>query len=159
MFTWPAKKSEVAAGAAGRDETVGGSVRCPAPRSDTPAQPRRNEIAHAKAAFVAMGTDEVTVDATFVVDHLKRERLTEFTVRDLHVKLGTNRFPKVDDLKAALDLLEDHHWIRRLPEPEHSGLGRKPSPAYVTQFTQSTETLNQAHSVRSVDSVTGAAER
>jgi len=95
--------------------------------------------AHAKSAFIAMGTDQVTADAIFVLDHLKREAVVEFTVRDVHVKLGTNRFPKVDDLKAALDLLEDHHWIHSQPEPEHKGPGRKPSRTYRTQFTQFTK--------------------
>jgi len=91
---------------------------------------------HAKSAFVAMGTDQVTVDAQFVLDHLQRDGVTEFTVRDLHVKLGTNRFPKVDDLKAALELLEGHHWIVAKPQPRQSGAGRPRSPVYLTQFTE-----------------------
>lgn len=96
-------------------------------------------VEHAKAAFIAMGTDGPTADAKVVLDHLKRQQIQEFSVRDLHVQLGTSRFPKVDDLKAALDVLEDHRWIDRRPDPERTGPGRKPSPRYTTQITESTE--------------------
>jgi hypothetical protein len=109
---------------------------------------------HARTAFVAMGTDETTADAQYVLDHLRRDEIKEFTVRELHMKLGTNRFPKVDDLKAAVNLLEDHYWIRVKPQSEQTGPGRKRSPAYLTQFTQCTESTDRWSSVDSVNSVT-----
>lgn len=107
---------------------------------------------HARSAFVAMGFDGVVADAKYVVDHLQREQVERFTVRDLHAKIGTSRFPQVTDLTAALNLLEDHNWIARLPMPERTGPGRRPSPSYITQFTKSTQT----DSVNSVDPVTGS---
>jgi hypothetical protein len=110
--------------------------------------------AHTKAAFVAMGTDPSTVDALYVLEHLKRENIAEFTVRDLHARLGTNRFRKADDLKAALDTLEDNYWIWRKPAVEHSGPGRKPSPVYVTVFTESTQLGGSTDSVDCVNTVT-----
>lgn len=110
--------------------------------------------AHAKAAFIAMGTDQATSDAVHVLDHIRRDGLIKFTVRNLHTKLGTNRFPKVDDLRLALDLLEDHHWITLQEQPERTGRGRPPSPSYiVTEITDCTETSEDGRSRIYVDSV------
>lgn len=96
--------------------------------------------AHSKAAFLSMGADPIVLDAQYVMDYLEREHVTEFTVRGVHTKLGTTRFPKVDDLKAALAVLEEHYWITLLPSTSPSGVGRRPSPRYgFTQFTQCTE--------------------
>ncbi len=85
-------------------------------------------VKHAKAAFVAMGTDGPTADAKYVLDHLSREGVGEFSVSELHARLGTSRFPRVDVLKDALEVLEEHRWIVRQPAPERPGPGRKPSP-------------------------------
>jgi hypothetical protein len=111
-------------------------------------------IAHAKAAFIAMGTDQTTVDARYVLEHLQREGVVEFTAHEVHTRLGTNRFPKADQLRAALDRLEDTNWIIRKPTPDHRGPGRKPSPGYFTQFTKSTESTPGQHSVDCMHSVT-----
>jgi hypothetical protein len=95
---------------------------------------------HARAAFIALGADQTTLDAQVVLDYLRRHELEQFSVRDLHTKLGTSRFRKADNLKAALDLLEDHLWVTRLPAPEVHGAGRRPSPVYkVTQSAESTQ--------------------
>jgi len=76
---------------------------------------------------------------------LERTRPEAFTRREAHMGLSRSRFPKAGDLDAPLALLEDHGCIRRMPEPERTGPGRRPSPTYevhpdlATETTQSTE--------------------
>ena len=61
---------------------------------------------------------------------LERTRPARFTKRELFTGVSRARFPKVGDLDAPLGLLEQHGYIRRGPEPEREGPGRRPSPAY-----------------------------
>ncbi len=86
--------------------------------------------AHALAAFDHMGVDPALDDARAVYSWLERTRPARFTKREAHMGLSRSRFPKVGDLDAPLELLEQHGWIRRLAEPERTGPGRRPSPSY-----------------------------
>jgi hypothetical protein len=54
--------------------------------------------------------------------------------------VSRSRFPKVGDLDGPLDLLEQHGYIRRQPEPERTGPGRPPSPTYLVHPDLATET-------------------
>jgi replicative DNA helicase len=100
---------------------------------------------HALAAFDHMSADLVLEDARAICRWLERTRPQRFTKREAHMGLSRSRFPKVGDLDAPLDLLEQHGYIRSIPEPERAGPGRRPSPAYevhpdlATETTQSTK--------------------
>ncbi|MBT2224446.1 YfjI family protein [Nonomuraea sp. NEAU-A123] len=86
--------------------------------------------AHALATFDAMGADPDVEAARVVHAWLHRTRTERFTVREAFTALPRSRFRKVTELEAPLDLLEQHGWIRREPEPPRTGPGRRPSPAY-----------------------------
>jgi len=94
--------------------------------------------AHYRAATEAMGLDRTTEDAGYLLPIIRRiaqpavamTTTHVFTVRELFSAVTRSRFPKVRDMTAALDLLQDHDWIMRLPDPERDGPGRKPSPKY-----------------------------
>jgi len=96
--------------------------------------------AHALAAFDHMGVDQALDDARAVYRWLERTGTAQFTKRDAHMGLSRSRFPKVGDLDTPLELLEQHGWIRRIPEPERSGPGRRPSPSYQVHPDLATET-------------------
>lgn len=86
---------------------------------------------HALAAFDLMGADAGVDDARYVLDHLSRKQTERFTVRSLFTDLPRSRFAKTHDLRAALDVLEDRHWVKPEPAPERTGPGRPPSPTYL----------------------------
>jgi replicative DNA helicase len=96
--------------------------------------------AHALAAFDGMGADPVLEDARVILQWLQRTRPARFTKREAHMGLSRSRFPKVGDLDAPLALLEQHGYIRSEPEPERTGPGRRPSPAYEVHPDLATET-------------------
>jgi replicative DNA helicase len=87
--------------------------------------------AHALAAFDGMGADPVLEAARELYAWLERARPEKFTKRELFSAVSRSRFAKVGDLDGPLELLEQHGWIRREPEPERAGPGRKPSPAFL----------------------------
>ncbi len=86
---------------------------------------------HAIAAFDAMQSDPVVADAEYllevVIPRLGDEAVSQ---RDLFTKASRSRFPKVADLGAPLELLEEHGYLFRLPEPQKEGPGRRPSPKW-----------------------------
>jgi hypothetical protein len=85
---------------------------------------------HARAAFDRMGADPIIDDARFILGWITRVAVREFTKRELHMGVYRGRFPKATDLDPPLALLEQHGYIRLMPEPERSGAGRRPSPRY-----------------------------
>jgi hypothetical protein len=86
--------------------------------------------AHALAAFAEMGADPLVEDAVYVLAWIEREALTAFTKRDAH--RGCQRFKKVAEVLPALDLLEQHGYVRRLePPPGPRPPGQPPSPTYL----------------------------
>jgi len=86
---------------------------------------------HALAAFDAMGADPLLEDARLVLDHLRRHKPERVTKRDLFTGLPRSRFKKATDLDPVLNLLEQHGYLRRLPDPPRTGPGRPPSMAYL----------------------------
>ncbi|HET9969826.1 MAG TPA: YfjI family protein [Streptosporangiaceae bacterium] len=100
--------------------------------------------AHALAAFDHMGMDPVVEDARTILRWLERARPAAFTRRELFTGVSRARFAKVGDLDAPLDLLEQHGYIRRVPEPERTGPGRRPSPAYEVHPDLAAETAVSA---------------
>lgn len=87
---------------------------------------------HALAAFDTMGADPITDHARAALDWIQRNQPHQFTKREMFRGIYRSRFHKVDELDPILDLLEQSGYIRRLPEPERAGRGRKPSPTYLT---------------------------
>jgi replicative DNA helicase len=87
-------------------------------------------IEHALAAFGLMGSDQTLDDARYVLGRIERTTTERFTRRELFTALPRGRFPKVDALDPALELLEAHGHIRRADQPAPKGPGRPPSPAY-----------------------------
>jgi hypothetical protein len=100
--------------------------------------------AHALAAFDFMGVDQAVEDARTVLHWIERTRAARFTKREAFSGLSRSRFPKVGDLDRPLELLEQHGYIRPVPEPERTGPGRRPSPTYETHPALAAETAVSA---------------
>jgi hypothetical protein len=83
---------------------------------------------HALIAFAEMGRDSSLDDARAVLAWIRREGKGEFTRRDCHY-MFKNRFPRIDDLQPALDVLCERGFIRPKPAPVAVGRGR-PSMIY-----------------------------
>jgi len=83
----------------------------------------------AVAAFAAMHTDQVTADAVYLLDRLRRHPEATISARDMHY-LTRSRFRTRADLEAPLIRLLERGWIAALPEPDPDGRGRRPSPVY-----------------------------
>ncbi|MFC8020533.1 YfjI family protein [[Kitasatospora] papulosa] len=89
--------------------------------------------AHALEVFDDMGADPAQDAAHQLLTHLKEQRLSGFTKRELFRGLSRGDFPAMADLDPALVLLEDHGWIRQQPVPPRTGRGgRPPSPRFDT---------------------------
>jgi replicative DNA helicase len=80
--------------------------------------------------FDLMGADPALADARYLLDWIERTSAERFTRRELFTALPRGRFPKVDALDPALELLAAHGHIRRADQPAPKGPGRPPSPAY-----------------------------
>ncbi|MER5649054.1 YfjI family protein [Streptosporangium sp. NPDC002524] len=96
--------------------------------------------AHALATFDAMGADPQVSDARVILEWLRRTKPMEFTRRELFSGISRSRFRKVGDLDVPLELVEQHGYIRRKPEPERTGPGRRPSPTYEVHPSLAAET-------------------
>jgi hypothetical protein len=101
---------------------------------------------HALAAFDHMGVDPVLAAARELYAWIERTQPERFTKREMFSGVSRSRFPKVGDLDGPLDLIEQHGWIRREPEPERTGPGRPPSPAYLVHPDLTAETAISAQS-------------
>ena len=88
---------------------------------------------HAQAAFGAHGGSDT--DASYVLEHIRRAAVPAFSLRDLHRELPAGRFPKVDLVTAAVDVLVDHGHLISIPLPEKKGPGRRPSPRFAAHPT------------------------
>jgi replicative DNA helicase len=120
-------------------------------------------VEHARAVFNLMGADPRLDDARWLLDWINRTNRTQFSRRDAHAAAPRGRFPKATDLEPALQLLEEHGYLRRVdPEPSRDprGRGRPASPRFLvnpspraTETTQTTKTSTGAVSVDSVVSV------
>jgi len=85
---------------------------------------------HALAVFDLMGADPALADARYLLDWIARTGAERFTRRELFTALPRGRFPKVDALDPALELLEAHGYVQRAAQPAPKGPGRPPSPTY-----------------------------
>lgn len=86
---------------------------------------------HAVAVFELMGAKPEVGRAHVVLRWIARSGVSSFTKRECYRAMPKGQFEKVDDLDSALDLLEDHGYVRRRPtdSPGPKG-GRPPSPTY-----------------------------
>jgi len=84
---------------------------------------------HAKAAYAAMGLDPAIANVPHLLAWIRRARPTTFTRRDAQ-RATRPRLNTAADLDDALDLLEQHGYIRLRPTTTRSGPGRHPSPTY-----------------------------
>lgn len=85
-------------------------------------------LQHALAVFDMMGADPNRIKASKVSQWMAgREQITR---RDVHAAFRSD-FPLAADVDPVLELLEDHGWIRRAPDPPRDGAGRPPSPSYI----------------------------
>lgn len=98
---------------------------------------------HARAAFGLLG-ETGSSDARYLLNHLARRVATTFTVRELLTDLPRGRFGKVEDVAAAVTVLEDHGYVQRRPDPDRRGPGRKPSPSYDVHPDLSAESAESA---------------
>jgi hypothetical protein len=87
-------------------------------------------IPHAEAVLNMMQAKEDTseADAQYVWRWIERHERREFTKRDAH-QHGKRRFPKADEIDAALGELARRGYIRERASPT-TGPGRPPSPTY-----------------------------
>ncbi|MGW6916684.1 YfjI family protein [Kitasatospora sp. NPDC054939] len=88
---------------------------------------------HALHVFDAMGADPARDAARALLDHLRTNPPARggFTKRDVFRSASRADFPTIADLAPALELLEEHGWLRMQAPPPRSGKGgRPPSPRY-----------------------------
>ena len=82
----------------------------------------------------------------------RADRPERFTRRELFTALPRGRFPKVDALDPALELLEAHGYVRRAAQPAPKGPGRPPSPTYEVNPLRRPRTARPGISADSADS-------
>lgn len=87
-------------------------------------------IAHAKAAFSLMGADPVTKQCEYLLEHIRRAGLEQFSKRDA-MRL-CRQFKTADALQPVLNRLCEYGYLAPVPSPETRGNGRKPSDVYRT---------------------------
>ena len=86
-------------------------------------------VDHALAAFAMMGADPEVEGARRVLRWLEHTGAKSFTAKECFDGCkGT--FRKMDALKPALRLLEQHGYIREEEQEQRKGPGRKPSPRF-----------------------------
>lgn len=117
-------------------------------------------VAHALAAFAAMGTDPVLEGVSHVLPWVAARAGGGFTRRDCH-RAHAARFPKAADLDPVLGLLEDHGVVRRAAEEARGPKGGRPSTvfevnSYATELTEPTKPGDRRGSVSSVGFVAGS---
>jgi hypothetical protein len=102
----------------------------PARHVDAAARLGHYFLGHALAVFDEMGADPTLDDAHAVLDWIRRTRQQSFSRRDAFTGLSRSRFRKIADLDPALQLLEDHGYIRPEDQPVRPGPGRRASPRW-----------------------------
>lgn len=102
-------------------------------------------LGHALAVFDRMGADPTVDDARTVLDWIRRTRPQVFSRRDAFTALSRSRFRKIADLDPALQLLDDHGYIRPEEQSQRPGPGRRASPRW-TVHPAAAETAKTAES-------------
>lgn len=98
-------------------------------------------IEHAKASFGIMGQDPEIESARAVLRWIERTKCPRFTERDCHHALQS-RFKRVKDLRPALQVLVEHHFIR---EAHRSPVPHRPSRAFFVNPNLFDSTGSQDH--------------
>jgi hypothetical protein len=87
---------------------------------------------HSLAALDLAGADPGQEAARRVLGWIERNRLPTFTVREAFNALrGT--FPRVRDLRAALEVLDERGYLEILDAEQRDSPGRPPSPAVLVR--------------------------
>jgi Protein of unknown function (DUF3987) len=100
--------------------------------------------AHALAAYAMMGADPNVSMVQRLLRWIERHQPKEFSLRDCHQH--HRNVAKPDDLLPALEILEGRGFIRRLPPPEPTGPGRRPSPTFEVNPKLTSSTQNSLNS-------------
>jgi hypothetical protein len=86
-------------------------------------------VEHALAAHALMGADPAAEAAQYVLAWIRKHGKGAFSKKEIFD--GTRgRFHRVALLEPVLALLEERHYLRRLPQAERLGPGRLPSQTY-----------------------------
>jgi hypothetical protein len=85
-------------------------------------------LGHAKVAFAAMNGPVGDPDANAILEWIEKTGATEFTKREVQ-RAHQGRFPRVEPIDEALELLEQRGWIRPKTVERPRGRGR-PIMAY-----------------------------
>jgi hypothetical protein len=87
-------------------------------------------VAHARAAYGAMGAEPAVEDAQHILAWLTREARQSISKRDLHQGTKT-RFPRVGMMEPALQLLLEHGFLAlQAPATQDGKPGRPAGPCY-----------------------------
>ncbi len=86
-------------------------------------------IEHAKAAFMLMGVDHLSIDCKKVLSVIKEKEMGEFTRRD--IMRVCRSFKKADDVQQVLNLLIDYGYISEKVEKVPAVKGRPPAVRYL----------------------------
>jgi hypothetical protein len=100
--------------------------------------------AHALAAFAMMGADPNVSMAQRLLQWIERQQQPQFSLRDCHQHHRNVTRP--DDLLPALKILEGRGFIRRLPQAQRTGPGRRQSPAFEVHPKLAADTQNAQNS-------------
>lgn len=109
-------------------------------------------IPHAQAAYGEMGGDPLVADADHLLRWIKQSEVSFFSKREIH-QATKGRFKTVASLEPALDLLQDHGYLRERVEAKPPKAGRPASPIYdVNPHTLAHNSHNPQNPVRSSNS-------
>jgi hypothetical protein len=101
-------------------------------------------LAHALAAFEAMRADPRVAAAQALLGVIRRLGREVVSKREIFTAASRPRFPKATDLDDPLQLLEEHGYLRRQPDPHRHGPGRPPSPTWAVHPSVLAETAETA---------------
>ncbi|OZA78900.1 MAG: hypothetical protein B7X64_11825 [Halothiobacillus sp. 39-53-45] len=136
LTDWGGKAPGAAARIAGVLHCIEHAGRTDALEISTATMQRALEItavftAHSIHALGMMGNDEQMAAAKTVWEWMRRGRHWEIPQRGIFNALK-GRFPKMDKLTPALDILAERGYIQ-IEEPERTGAGRPPSPKVIVR--------------------------
>ena len=86
---------------------------------------------HSLATLDMMGADPTIAAARHLWDWIERGRLERFSVREAFNALR-GRFPRMKDIRIALEALEERGYVLELEAVSH-GPGRPPSPTVIVR--------------------------
>ncbi|HAF13095.1 MAG TPA: hypothetical protein DCK93_01385 [Blastocatellia bacterium] len=105
-------------------------------------------IPHAQATYAEMGADPQIENAKKILRWIEKNGQLTFTKREAH-QANKGKFKRVTDLEPALELLEQHGYIRPQLDESDRGPGRKPSQVFEVNsflFTMSHNSHNPQNS-------------